>query len=255
MQRFKEGHLEWLEFDLLKNFPRLQHAVFLRQGGHSLTPFHQLNVSYSVGDNPLLVDKNRSLIENRLKRSFVNEIKMIQGEGCHGHQVASIHKNSPQTIPLTDGLICATPGIALLMTHADCQIGLFYDPQNHVIANIHSGWRGSVQNIYAHTIAKMRSTFGSNPANLLVCISPSLGPNESEFVNYQNEFPQTFWEFQIKTNYFDFWNLTEQQLKKEGILPHHIEVAKISTYTNPLDYFSYRRDKITGRNGTAIMLL
>ncbi|CAF24592.1 unnamed protein product [Candidatus Protochlamydia amoebophila UWE25] len=255
MRHFKEDRLEWLEFELLTDIPHLKHAVFLRKGGYSVDPFNQLNVSYSVGDNPISVEKNRSLIENSLKNGTPHTFKMIHGHACHGHQVAPVEIDSPSTILLTDGLTCATPGIALMMTHADCQIALFYDPQHHVIANVHAGWRGSVQNIYAKTITQMKDRFGSDPKNLLVCISPSLGPEESEFIHYKNEFPEEFWEFQFKPNYFDFWSLTEYQLQKEGILFHHIEVARLSTFTNPNDYFSYRREKITGRNATIIMLL
>lgn len=255
MQRFKEGHIEWLTFDLLTDIPGLQHAVFLRHGGHSHTPFNSLNVSFSVGDNPDHVKANRQAIENLLSQSHPAYLHMLVGQGCHGNYVAYVDQQSPKEISQCDGLITSTPGLSLMMTHADCQIALFYDPQNHAVANVHAGWRGSMLNIYAEAIQQMRQRFGSNPADLLVCISPSLGPEEAEFIYYKYEIPEELWTFQVRPTYFDFWAISEYQLQAAGILPHHIEVARLSTYSNAYDYFSYRRDKMTGRHATCIGLL
>lgn len=254
MQRIKENQLEWLEFDLLSDIPQIQHAVFLRQGGVSQGPYHSLNTSFRVGDQASHVQSNLELIENHLKQTIPSLKKSIRGIGNHTKNIALVDSNSPSEIPECDGLISATPNISLMMTHADCQIALFYDPIHHCIANIHAGWRGSALNIYANTIEKMKAQFGTNPADLLVCITPSLGPEEAEFVNYKNELPEDFWQFQSRPTYFDFWTISEYQLQNAGILPHHIEIARLSTYSNPHDYFSYRRDKITGRHATYITL-
>ncbi|CUI17841.1 putative multicopper oxidase [Candidatus Protochlamydia naegleriophila] len=255
MQRFKQNNIEWLEFDLLADIPHLKHAVFLRHGGLSQAPFNSLNTSLSVGDNAAAVENNRALIAKQSKGDSFNWSHMVTGQGCHGKYISYVERHTPHTIPQCDGLLSSTPGITLMMTHADCQIGLFYDPHHRIIANIHSGWRGSVQNIYAETISQMQRRFGSNPADLLVCISPSLGPDESEFIHYSYELPEEFWSFQIRPTYFDFWSISEYQLQNAGILPHHIEIARLSTYSNANDYFSYRRDKITGRHATCITLL
>jgi hypothetical protein len=152
-----------------------------------------------------------------------------------------------------DGLITKEKHQALMIKHADCQAAIFYDPMQNILANVHSGWRGNVQNIYGVTIEAMKK-MGSNPANILVCISPSLGPEQSEFVNFKTEFPPHFHEFQWKKNYFNLWEISRMQLKASGILPSHIECAEICTYENKADYFSYRREKITGRNATLAML-
>ncbi|WP_068471321.1 peptidoglycan editing factor PgeF [Candidatus Protochlamydia phocaeensis] len=255
MQRFKQGELEWLEFDLLADIPTLRHAVFLRHGGCSVGPFESLNVSFHVGDEEARVQANIAIIEGQLKEAAPNWQRMVWGRGCHGKHVAFVDLNSSREIPQCDGLICATPGLSLMMTHADCQVALFYDPRHHAIANIHSGWRGSVKNIYAEAIHKMQQQFGSNPTELLVCITPSLGPDEAEFIHFTYELPEEFWPFQVRPTYFDFWSISESQLQAAGILPHHIEVARLSTYSNAYDFFSYRRDKITGRHGTSITLL
>ena len=254
MQRMRKNQLEWLEFDLLADIPEVQHAVFLRQGGTSQGPYQSLNTSFLVGDQASHVQGNLALIEDHLKETLPSLKKVVGGRGAHSKNIELIDLNSPLEILECDGLISSTPHISLMMKHADCQIALFYDPIHHCIANIHAGWRGSALNIYATTIEKLKNRFGTNPADLLVCITPSLGPEEAEFVNYKYELPEDFWQFQARPTYFDFWTISEYQLQNAGILPHHIEVARLSTYSNPHDYFSHRRDKITGRHATYITL-
>ena len=124
------------------------------------------------------------------------------------------------------------------------------DPVCRAIANVHAGWKGNAQNIYREVIERMHALFRSRPENLLVGISPSLGPDASEFVNWQSELPEFFWEFQFKPNYFNLWELSRKQLLSCGVLAHHIEIASICTYANPQDFFSYRRCKKSGRHGT-----
>jgi YfiH family protein len=254
MRRFEKNHIEWLEFDLLSNIPKLHHAVFLRSGGVSEGPFSSLNFDYTLGDNPKHVDENFIRIKKHLS-DLPNWQKLVRNNAAHLDHIALIQSGSEDFLIDHDGLISQTVGISLLTKHADCQIALFYDPINHAVANIHAGWRGSVKNIYAKTVHEMKHHFGSDPANLLVCISPSLCPDHAEFIHYRTELPEDFWPFQVRPNYFDFWAISENQLQKAGILTHHIEIARLSTYSNPNDYFSHRRDKVRGCNGTCITLL
>jgi YfiH family protein len=255
MQRKKWNGLEWLEFDLLSQFPKVKHAVFTRHGGCSQGAYANLNTGLSVGDNPHHVATNIERISAQLRNDTPHWINYAWGNAVHGKQIAHVHASSPQEAKGCDGLITNQLGRSLMMKHGDCQVGLFYDPVNHATANVHAGWRGSVANIYQEAVRHLQDVFGSNPANIHVCITPSLAPEEAEFINYKTELPDTFWDFQTKPNFFDFWAISTYQLQAEGILPHHIEIARIGTMANPEDFFSHRRDKITGRNASCITLL
>jgi hypothetical protein len=255
MQRQKYQQIEWLEFDLLSDIPKVKHAVFLRHGGYSEGPFASLNTGFYVGDRTDHVHSNIELIKEILKQNIPNWSNLVWGRASHGKAIALVNANSPQEVVDFDGILTATPGVSLMMKHADCQIALFYDPKHHAAANIHAGWRGNVANIYGEAVKYMQQAFGSNPSDLLVCISPSLGPDEAEFMHYRSELPEEFWSFQVRPTYFDLWSISEYQLQAAGVLPHHIEVARLSTYSNPYDFYSYRRDKITGRHATCITLL
>lgn len=239
--------VQWLEFELLKPFPKLKHAVFLRHGGVSTGNFVSLNLSDSVGDDP------RSVAANREKaRGIVGAKSLLFSKQVHGCVVVEARSEGEFTC---DALTTDVPGVGLAVTHADCQAAIFYDPVHHAVANVHSGWRGSVGNIYAETVQFMQRRYGTKPADLHVAISPSLGPEKAEFVNFRTELPEAFWEYQVKPFHFDFWQISRSQLEACGVPEHHIQIAGICTFSVTEDYFSYRREKITGRHGTAVVLM
>ena len=78
------------------------------------------------------------------------------------------------TYKSTDGLITSKKKIALATTNADCILLLLFDPVKKVIANVHSGWRGTLQRIAARAVNKMKNEFQSNPKDIICCICPSI---------------------------------------------------------------------------------
>lgn len=248
MIRKKKDEIEWLEFNFFAEIPGLVHGVFLRHGGISQGPYCSLNIGGGTGDDTSNVAENRRRLLETLDVQGC-----VSGRQVHSDQIVCV-KDMNIDIGDCDGLITNQKNIALMIKHADCQAAIFYDPIKQVIANIHAGWRGQVKNIYRATVHKMMKDFGSKPENLLIGISPSLGPNHAEFINYEVEFPEEFWRFQVRSTYFDLWAIARDQLENAGVLPHHIEIAGICTHSHVEDYFSFRRDKVTGRNATMIAL-
>ncbi|MFI5334273.1 MAG: peptidoglycan editing factor PgeF [Chlamydiales bacterium] len=247
MLRKKDQGVEWLEFELFAEESRLKHAIFLRHGGFSQPPYSALNLGGGSGDDTASITKNREKISRLLRVKG-----MISSHQVHGCEIGHVTDSSFEGH--CDALVTAEKGIGLMIKHADCQAAIFYDPIQNVLANVHAGWRGSVENIYAKTIDFLRERYGSRPENLLVGISPSLGPEWAEFIHFRKELPESFWGFQSKPTYFDFWAISRAQLEEAGVLQGHIQVAGLCTYTEVRDFFSYRRDKVTGRNATVAML-
>ncbi|MGM0440534.1 MAG: peptidoglycan editing factor PgeF [Chlamydiota bacterium] len=238
-----------MQFELLQNCPAIGHSVFSRQGGVSSGIYTSLNLCYRTGDNPGLVGQNLEVV-----RAALDAQKVTAAYQVHGNRIIKIDCQPEFEIPTCDGLITSVPGIALLIRHADCQAAIFYDPRKHVIGCIHAGWRGQVQGIYSNAVAAMSYHYSSRPEDILVGISPSLGPSHAEFANFREELPSNFWKYQVSEGYFNLWEAARDELVMAGILRHHIEVAGICTYDSYREYFSYRRDKVTGRNGTAVIL-
>lgn len=250
MLRKEKNGISWLEYESFLQFPKLKHGIFLRHGGKSTGNHASLNLSYNVED-----DKDNVAANEKKVLSILNLQKILRGNLCHGNQIYAVNDAHHQIDAPCDGLSTQIKNTGLLVTHADCQAAIFYDPITHSLAVVHSGWRGNVQNIYEETIKAMRMRYGALPENIHVGISPSLGPHNAEFIHYKTELPEVFWDFQVKPAYFDFWEISRMQLQQAGVLGSHIEIANICTYANPQDYFSYRREKLSGRHATIAEIL
>lgn len=246
---FEKRKLEWLEFDLLEPYPHVIHGVFLRHGGTSEGHFATLNLGEAIGDHADSVKVNREIVRKALELP-----KIIYAHQAHGVQVHRVTAKGGDKIPTADALFTTERNIGLAVTHADCQAVVLYDPVHEAVALVHAGWRGNAQNIFARIVEAMYRDIGTQPQNLIACISPSLGPDHAEYKNYKQEFPQDLWTFQVKPNYFDFWAITKKQLNGCGIPDKNIEITSICTHCNPNDYYSYRRDKHTGRHATVVAL-
>ena len=245
MQRINKGTIQWLEFELFAPHPELFAAVFLRHGGVSKGHYHSLNAGSGGQDPKQNILANRKLIGNVLG---IKEFS-ICGQP-HQDKVALLPTLDEAILEECDGMMTARTNETLLIKHADCQAAVFFDPKVKALACVHAGWRGQTKNIYHKTVERMKSVFGCNPKDILVAVSPSLGPNHAEFIHYQTEWPKIYWKFQIRPTYFDLWAIGKHQLKEAGILPKNMQFAEICTYSNPEDFYSYRREKPTGGHAT-----
>lgn len=232
-----------LTFAPLDAHPEIFHGIFNRHGGESREPFHSLNVSFGVDDNRETVMSNRLRIKTHLAADTI-----VSGEQVHDRKIFIVEEKPARDleIPGFDAFISNVTGVALMVQQADCQAVLLFDPARLVVANIHCGWRGSVTDIIGKTVATMHEHFQTDPADLLAAISPSLGPCCAEFVNFRTELPRHFHTFQVKPHYFDFPAISRMQLCESGLKPENIFCANTCTRCDR-DWFSYRRDRKTGR--------
>lgn len=250
MLKKNRNGITWFEFEKLQNYPNLRHAVISRAGGVSKGPYLGLNLSDTVGDDAENVHQNRSRAFSAINLPY----PVIHAHQVHGAQVCAVYKPAQEKIANTDGLVTNKTSIALSIQHADCQAAIFFDPVQCAIACVHSGWKGNCQNIYRQTIQQMHALYGSQAHDLIVCISPSLGPNKAEFIHYKTEFPESFWRFGNEHHHFNLWEVARWQLETEGVLTKNIELAGICTHSTPEHFYSYRRDKLCGRNSTLVWL-
>ena len=245
-----------LTFENLSTVPGLLHGVFTRRGGVSLPPYESLNVSWSNGDSPEAVLENLTRIKNATGLERLVSSRQFHGDSINfidQESARGLEKRPPLLIaPPADALATNLPGVGLVIKIADCQSILLADPQSRIIANIHSGWRGSVQNIAGKTVNYLSERFGLNPAGTFAAVSPSLGPCCAEFVNYRSEIPEKFRSFQVRPQYFDFWAITRDQLTSAGICEENIEFSRRCTVCGKAEFFSYRGEGQTGRMATVI---
>lgn len=159
---------------------------------------------------------------------------------------------------LTDGLITNKSNLLLVTTNADCILLLFFDPVEKVVANVHSGWKGTIQRISVETVQKMKKEYNCKPENIICCICPSIRKCHFEVEKdvqalFENEFKQ---ELQ-KANRFNeiIERKTEQKwvidtveinkiiLQNEGIKANNIFDCGICSVCNCDLIHSYRVEK------------
>ena len=233
--------LKWYEFAGLAAHPELRHGVFTRLGGVSGPEGRELSLAFNETDPPGNVTTNLGRAEAALglnPAAFVRQ--------THGAEILVVRPGDgyrprapEETRSGYDALLAPAPGVALLVKVADCQAVLLYDPVSRALALVHSGWRGSVQNILGRAVAALAET-GAPPARLKAAVSPSLGPCCAEFVNHRTELPPDFRPFMVRENFFDFWAISRSQLTAAGLKEENIEVAGICTRCSP-EFYSYRR--------------
>ena len=251
----RTGDTIFLEFSLLTDFSGLRHAIFTRKGGFSRGIYQSLNVSNSNGDQSQSVCANRRRI-----RGIMGEGELIFAKQIHGNRFCLIENeaNRNETVrnepPTADALITADPGKNLTIQVADCQAILIYDPVKRIVANIHSGWRGSIQNIAAETVGHLTRSMGCNPRDMVAAVGPSLGPCCAEFVHYTREIPKTLWGYRMSGDRFDFWRMTTDQLVDCGIPLHQVQLSGLCTRCRTDLFFSYRKEQVTGRFAAVIGL-
>jgi len=241
--------LQFFTFSNLSVFENIHHAIFTRDNGISSGDYNSLNVGLSVGDKKESVVINRKTIAR-----CMDSQKLVFANQFHETGILVFKKsdvNRPSKIdasPLSgDAMITDIPGKSLAIQLADCQGILLFDPQNKVVANVHSGWRGSIANILGTCVASMKTEFGCRPKNIYAGISPSLGPCCGEFIHYQQEIPQRYWRYKNTSDYFDFWKISFHQLANAGISSQHVEISNICTKCNSHLFFSFRKKNPTGR--------
>jgi len=251
----KNGVL-FFRFLNFSGFAEISHGIFTRSHGCNDGPFQSLNVCADVGDDIRRVRDNRNIIARLCGGGKLFFLKQVHG--CDVAVIKGRHKGlSGMTIDegtVGDAVITDIPGLNLVIQVADCQAVLIYDPVRRVVANVHSGWRGSIQNIIGATITRMQQEFRTVPGDIMAGIGPSLGPCCAEFVNYKSEIPRPFWKYRTAGNHFNFWSASHDQLCAAGVPKENISLANICTRCNTDLFFSYRRAGITGRFAAVIGL-
>lgn len=243
-------------FQNLSAISGLEHGIFTRLGGVSREPYASLNVAWNNGDAPDAVAANLLSVKHVMGVERLVASRQVHGDTIHvvdQRCLAEATERHPILLtPPGDALVTDQRGIGLLIKIADCQAIFLVDPVRRVIANVHCGWRGSAGDIPIKVVALLCERFGCRPQDILAGISPSLGPCCAEFRNYVEELPASFWRFQIRPTYFDFWAITRWQLVCAGLRPEHIEIANRCTVCETNMFFSYRGEKTTGRNAAVL---
>ncbi len=181
------------------------------------------------------------------------EVHQVHGDVLHCEPEAQ----SPLTASVIqgDGLATSRVGRGLMIKTADCQPVLVAHKSSKYIAAFHVGWRGNRIEFLQSGIDAFCAHYDVHPCDLVAVRGPSLGPHAAEFTNFATEWGADFtsW-FNEREQTMNLWELTKHQLTKAGLAEKHIYGLDLCTLSLPQAFFSYRRERITGRQASFIWI-
>ena len=240
-------------FFFIKNSPA-KHGFFTRLDGLSKKQFRSLNCSSSNNDDKKNVNQNRLIA---IKNLNLNKKKLILITQTHSSKVIRITKNNLDKNIKADGVITSLNNVILGILTADCAPVIIYDDKNKFVCNLHSGWKGSLNNI-SQTAIKLFDKYQIKRKNLTAIVGPCLGAKNYEVdKNFQRMFIEKNFKYSKffryknkKKSYFNLRALINYQLAELGL--KKIYNINRDTYSSENLFFSHRRsthkgEKTTGR--------
>lgn len=149
---------------------RVRRIVTSRSGGVSAAPYESFNLALHVGDDPAAVTANRKRLAGA---AGLPPDHIVWMEQIHGATVAAVDGPRTQPVEATDGLVTATPGIAVAVLVADCVPVLLADPVAGVVAAVHAGRVGAAAGVIPRAVERFRS-LGGDPARSDALLGPAV---------------------------------------------------------------------------------
>ncbi|AWB10213.1 hypothetical protein TDSAC_0856 [Thermodesulfobium acidiphilum] len=227
----------------------IKHGFSTRLNGVSKKPYDSLNLSFQTGDLPENVIKNRKIFSSQTQV----ETSWCEAEQIHSFNVVQV--SSAGIIKKADGLITSKSNLPLFIRTADCYPVLITEKRKSFIAVLHIGWRGLYKGIIESFFDIIK--FGRiKPKNLIVSIGPGISWKHLEVdkdiaESFEAHEDLSFHVKKYQEKYFiDIAGGIEHIFRKYDVFD--ICSLKLCTYERDDLFFSYRRDKVTGRQGVII---
>lgn len=214
--------------------------------------FGGLNLALHVGDLPANVEQNRSQLiqKNRLPTApvWLNQV--------HGVEVIELTSSQKITMPVTaDAAFSKQKNQICTVMTADCLPVLLCKQDGSAVAAVHAGWRGLLSGIIEKSVQKL-----TEPEKVMAWLGPAIGPANFEvgkevqaaFVSKNKVFEQAFRRIDNEHFLADLYALARMVLVQQGVTQiyggEHCTVAEADFF------YSYRRDKTTGRMASLIWI-
>lgn len=254
----KSKGIEYIQFRKLLEYKELiNHAYSLGTNVNYMT--EKPNKENLEEEQYKVIINNYRNLCNTIKSDYINLVKANQEHTDEVKIVTKKFNNQEPDIHVdyyskTDGLITNKERFLLCTTNADCILLLFFDPVKKVIANTHSGWKGTLQRISVKTVKKMKDEFKCNPKHIICCICPSIRKCHFEVdKDVKDLFFKQFEDLNLnevieKQENKEKWNIdtvliNQIILEKEGIKRENIIDSGICSVCNSNLIHSYRIEK------------
>ena len=238
--------------------PQVAGLMTSRQGGVSAAPFDSLNLR-PPGLRGDAVDAPAAVWENQRRLAAVlGGAQPVYLDQVHGTAVVRLTAASLGQTPLpqADASITTEPGLACTVLVADCLPVLLATADGQAVGAAHAGWRGLAGGVLEATLAALQDA-SQQPASQMhawlgACIGPQrfeVGPDVREAFG---DAPQACFvpTGQPAKWWADLPSLARWRLARAGV--GRVSGGHWCTHSDASRFFSYRRDRVTGRHAAVI---
>lgn len=242
------AHPDWLRPGW--DAPGVGALMTTRHGGVSTGAFDSLNLKPGLGDDDAAVAANQA----RLQAAIGAVPQWL--DQVHGRAVVRL-AGPPAGRPCADASLSTEPGVACVVQVADCLPALFAAPGARGVAAAHAGWRGLAAGVLEATLEALCEATGSAPGGIQVWLGACIGPRQFEVgADVLEAFgPDAGARFRPRREgkwLADLPGLARDRLTAAGVT--RIGGGTWCTVEDASRFFSFRRDRVTGRMAAAIWL-
>jgi polyphenol oxidase len=247
------GHPDWLRPDW--DAPGVGALMTTRLGGVSEGPFASMNIRAGLGDDPAAVAHNQALLAAAIGA------RPVYLDQVHGRGVVRLTPELFGSVPQADASVCTEPGLACTVQVADCLPVLFAAPGARGVAGAHAGWRGLSLGVLEATLEALCEAAACVPADVQAWLGPCIGPRRFEvgadvlqaFDADPSDEAAAFFRPNAPGKWMaDLAGLARQRLRVAGLT--RLSGGNWCTVEDASRFFSFRRDRVTGRMLAAIWL-
>lgn len=230
--------------------PSVQAVFVTRNGGHSAGPYATMNLGGTVGDDPQAYARNVALLAE------VAGTPPLWLSQTHGTNVARV--DGYAGVVEADAAVATLPGRAATIRVADCLPVLFCDRDGTCVGAAHAGWRGLCAGVLEATVAALPAA----PGRLIAWMGPAIGPQAFEvgddvrdaFMGCDPAAAAAFVPYPGRAGKWlaDLYALARQRMAGVGV--GAVYGGGYCTYTEVDRFFSYRREKSSGRMAGMVWL-
>ncbi|MCG7236295.1 peptidoglycan editing factor PgeF [Corynebacterium sp. ACRQP] len=223
-----------------------------RAGGVSAAPYDSFNLGTHVGDDAADVAANRARLAQILG---LPEERFVWMEQLHTNTVTLIDGPSATPVEATDAIVTREKNLALCVLVADCTPVLLSDHTAGVIGAAHAGRMGARNGIVKNTVEAMVG-LGAEPSRIQVLLGPAAAGESYEVpegmaLDVEKHLPGSRTRTRKGTPGIDVRAGLVRQLMSLGVT--HIDADPRDTITDK-DFFSHRREGVTGRQAGVIWM-
>lgn len=161
---------------LLNDVKGVRHAFFTRHGGVSSGVYESLNVGRGSKDEPDDIAENRRRCAGHFGVGPENLLTCYQ---IHSAQALTADRPWGLERPEGDAVVTGVAGLVCGALSADCAPILIVDPEAHIVAAAHAGWKGALGGVVSGAVEAM-ARLGADPSRMIAAIGPCIGPASYE---------------------------------------------------------------------------